>query len=411
MRATTGEEQTEMADHQLLRSVIGGRYKLHKLIGVGSFASVFQAIELTDGARVAIKCIRKPSGVDRIAKKERIQREIECLKTLGHHPSIVGLLHVFDSTEYIFLVLERCEMDLYEAITEKERFPPEVVKEVFLQVVSAVQECHTFGIYHRDIKPENILVANDYTIRLADFGLATVERMSTEKGTGSARYLCPENMAHDEEDDTFPMHPRYGVTDSAKGDVWALGVILINLLFGKNPWHSASPSDPIYHAFAYTDPDILKSIFKLTPRMNSLLKRIFDVNPHTRITLDDLAIEFEEIVQFTTDEKIDTVKHTDSARTVLCDSWSSGSNSSGDSLSRNHYDPPIFPSQPPSHQKPITVHHRQTATVDFANNMPSPITPKEFLDRRFQETNKQDQEAMDDAFGLGRIDLSDNTLF
>jgi serine/threonine protein kinase len=212
--------------------------------------------------------------------------------------------------------------------------------------------------------------------------------MSADKGTGSARYLAPENMV-DLKTKNYAL--KHELTDSAKGDVWSLGVILINLLFGKNPWHEAHPTDPIYNAFCYTDPDILQSIFHLTPRMNSLVKRIFDFNPRTRISLDDLIIEFEEISHYT-QKQYSVIKHADSARTIRCDS-----------SSEDPYDPPLFADRKSDSLKPHNIIKHVLDAISV-NPIPSPITPKECLDCGF----KLNEETTDAVFGIQTMRISDN---
>ncbi len=153
----------------LIGSLLNNRYRIAQLLGQGSFATVYLAVDLLAKRKVAIKCLVKES-------LRSLTHELTILKCLPPHPNLCGLLDSFDSPKHLFLVMELCEMDLYEAIIRKDGFPPEVVREVFNQILSAIAALHAKGIAHRDIKPENILIAGDYTIRITDFGLATRDR-------------------------------------------------------------------------------------------------------------------------------------------------------------------------------------------------------------------------------------------
>ena len=75
----------------------------------------------------------------------------------------------------MFLFLEKCSLDLYDAIISRNGFPSPVVKEVFVQLIDALMYCHSKGVYHRDIKPENVLISADFTVKFTDFGLSTTD--------------------------------------------------------------------------------------------------------------------------------------------------------------------------------------------------------------------------------------------
>ena len=103
--------------------------------------------------------------------------------------------------------------------------------------------------------------------------------------------MAPELVVDEEEED---LSLRRGYSPFAN-DVWSLGIILINLLFGKNPWSKAALSDPIYHAYIYTNPNILQDNFKLSSSLHYLMKQVLDPNPRTRISLSRLQEEFNRI--------------------------------------------------------------------------------------------------------------------
>jgi serine/threonine protein kinase len=149
-------------------SVLGGYIELINVLGVGAYGTVYQARNVVTGALYAVKALDK-AGLD--ARQRKFQeREIELHYQASQHDSVVSMHKVIDSRDSTFVVLEYCpEGDL-----------------------RAVQYCHDQNIYHRDLKPENILVKdNGYTVKLADFGLATRDVLTSDFGCGSTFYMSP----------------------------------------------------------------------------------------------------------------------------------------------------------------------------------------------------------------------------
>ena len=263
---------------------LDGHLQLVKILGVGAYGVVYAAIDIYDNTPYAVKALSKvgPTGLPLDDAQKRFQaREISLHARARRHPNIVSLVEILDGPDCIYVVMEYCpEGDLFAAITEQQKYVGDdaLAKQVFLQLLDAVQFCHRIGIYHRDLKPENVLVCDHgQTVKLADFGLATTEQFTTDFGCGSTFYMSPE------------CHKRSGSPcyESGPNDVWSLGVILVNLTCGRNPWKRAEPRDETYSAYL-RDPNFLQSILPLSNELNAILRRIFDPNPRKRITLDEL---------------------------------------------------------------------------------------------------------------------------
>ncbi|KAJ3378972.1 hypothetical protein HDU92_007004, partial [Lobulomyces angularis] len=269
----------------LINQQIEPGFYLHSIIGSGSFATVFKGIK--NNKEYAIKAFSKSKMTSK--QLETLKREAKIMKHLSNHPNIVQFYKVIENNDFFFLVMELCEMDLFEAITKQNGFPQEVVKEVFLQLLNALIYCHEMGVYHRDIKPENIMISKDFKVKLCDFGLATTERWSTEFGCGSVRYMAPECMNASKKKKCY---------SSALNDVWSMGILLINLLFGKNPWHEASEKDQIYNTYITTNPRILRKQFNLSLEGESLFSKIFETSLKKRISLTELKTLIQNIPTF-----------------------------------------------------------------------------------------------------------------
>jgi len=258
--------------------VIDQRYELVDLLGYGTYGCTYLARDMKYlGDLYAIKCLCKHGFSSQQLDMQR--QEVYHHLVVGEHPAVVALHTVVDTPDFLYLVLEFCNGgDLYDAITDRQQSSlladDESIKLVFLQILDAVEHCHSVGVYHRDIKPENILIAGDGTVKLADFGLASRDELSTDHGCGSSFYMSPEHQ------DVRPYSP-------AKADIWSLGILLLNLCFGRNPWKQAAASDPTFEAYT-RDPSTLTDMFPLTRECYELLLRVLCVDPDDRCDLQEL---------------------------------------------------------------------------------------------------------------------------
>jgi len=272
---------TCLAPEDRLGCVLAGRLELVSILGTGAYGVVYQAVDILTNIYYAVKALPK-AGLD--PRQRRFQRrEIALHHQAGQHPNVVSLHRILDSPDCTFVVLEYCpEGDLFANITEQGRFvgDDQLAKHAFLQILDAVQYCHSIGIFHRDLKPENILVTNHgQTVKLADFGLATNDSITYDFGCGSTFYMSPEVQQ--------PLTRPYERYATAPNDVWSLGVILVNLTCGRNPWKKASTEDSTFRAFL-RDPKFLSSILPISPELNMILRRIFECDPQKRISLQEL---------------------------------------------------------------------------------------------------------------------------
>lgn len=168
-----------------------------RILGTGAYGTVYLARDTTNDVRYAVKALNKyidGRPVD-LRTQHFQQTEMNLHYQASAHPNVVSLLRILETPLVTYVFLEYCpEGDLFTNITEHQRYTnkPQDAKDVFLQIVNAVEHCHNLGIYHRDLKPENILVAKGGNqVKLADFGLATTEPFSRDFGCGSTFYMSP----------------------------------------------------------------------------------------------------------------------------------------------------------------------------------------------------------------------------
>ncbi|KAL6880775.1 Pkinase domain-containing protein [Trichoderma novae-zelandiae] len=285
-----------LAPEQRLGQLLEGTLQLTDILGTGAYGVVYTALDINTGVQYAVKCLSKYNADGTPLERRQVayqQREIRLHYLASAHPNVVSMMKIVDDPDCIYVILEYCpEGDLFSNITERGRYvgKDELSKKVFLQILDAVEHCHNLNIYHRDLKPENILVTdNGETVKLADFGLATSEDRSEDYGCGSTFYMSPECL------DPSARKPYYMC---APNDVWSLGVILVNLTCGRNPWKQASYQDSTYRAYVRSQ-DFLKTILPLTDELNAILGRIFNPNPEHRITLPELRQRIMACSQFT----------------------------------------------------------------------------------------------------------------
>jgi serine/threonine protein kinase len=171
-----------------------------------------------------------------------------------------------------------------------------------LQLIDGVAFLHSLGIAHRDIKPENLVCSHDGTrVRICDFGLATSERKSDEFGCGSTFYIAPECLG-----DWNPKQTHY---DTQRSDIWSLGVILVNLVCGRNPWRIASTADESFTSFL-ADPTFLRRILPISDECLYVLTQIFTIDPNARISLTKLRRAVCEVRSFFMGEEELRAAHT-----------------------------------------------------------------------------------------------------
>ncbi|KAI1316023.1 hypothetical protein EDD11_010548 [Mortierella claussenii] len=262
------------------RTIADGSLIIQDILGVGAYGSVHRAIDMSSSHIRAVKCLNH-AGLNSRQHAFQIQ-EAEMHARVTGHPNIATLHSVTEEGDNLFMVLDYgADGDLFYNITERGGIVGNEtrIKSIFDQIASAVMHCHSRGVYHRDLKPENIIISNG-SVKLVDFGLATTEAISSDFGCGSAYYLSPECQGG-----YIEMVKSY---DSAANDVWSLGVILINLVFGRNPWKQSCAKDETFSAYA-NNRDFLQTILPMSSELNEIIKAVFCINPQHRIKLPELA--------------------------------------------------------------------------------------------------------------------------
>ena len=208
---------------------LNGRYKIQSLIGTGGMAAVYLAKDLILDRLVAIKVLRLDFRQNDDAMR-RFRREALSATQLTH-PNIVGVYDVGQSQEMNYIVMEYVEgTDLKDYVRQRGALHPIEAVRIMMQIVSAIAAAHQNRIIHRDIKPQNILIDREGNVKITDFGIAVAlsDTSLTQTNTllGSVHYLSPEQAR--------------GGMATIQTDIYALGIVLYELLTGRVPFDGES---------------------------------------------------------------------------------------------------------------------------------------------------------------------------
>lgn len=202
-----------------------GRYRLDEPLGSGGMAVVYRGYDDELERPVAVKLLADNLAADERFRR-RFLREARLAAGLGH-PNIVQVYDAGEHERRPYIVMEHVEGEtVAELLAREGRLAPAPAAELAAQVAAGLAHAHAHGLIHRDVKPQNLLVERTGNVKIADFGIArsSTDTRLTEAGTilGTAAYLAPEQAA--------------GAKVSPATDVYALGVVLYELLAGRTPY-------------------------------------------------------------------------------------------------------------------------------------------------------------------------------
>lgn len=208
---------------------LDGRYEIREIIGVGGMAVVYKAYDNIDDRIVAIK-ILKDEYLTNEDFKRRFKNESKAIAVLSH-PNIVRVYNVSFGDRLQYIVMEYVDgITLKEYIEQQGVINWKEAVHFMGQILAALQHAHDKGIVHQDIKPQNIMLLQDGTIKVTDFGIARFSRVdndtTSENAIGSVHYISPEQARGEMTDD--------------KADIYSVGVVMYEMLTGKLPFQSDS---------------------------------------------------------------------------------------------------------------------------------------------------------------------------
>uniref|UniRef100_A0A0E0PNX5 non-specific serine/threonine protein kinase n=1 Tax=Oryza rufipogon TaxID=4529 RepID=A0A0E0PNX5_ORYRU len=253
------------------RSVLMERYVIGRQLGQGTFGKVYYARNLSSGQSVAIKMIDKEK-ILKVGLMEQIKREISIMR-LVRHPNVLQLFEVMATKSKIYFALEYAKGgELFHKMA-RAKLNEESARNYFQQLISAMDYCHSRGVYHRDLKPENLLLDENETLKVSDFGLSALAESRRQDGLlhtacGTPAYVAPEVLS------------RKGYSGS-KADVWSCGVILFVLVANYLPFHDRNIIQ-MYRKIAKAE---YRCPRHFSAELKELLYGILDPDPSTRMSI------------------------------------------------------------------------------------------------------------------------------
>ncbi len=208
--------------------ILDDRYEIIELIGSGGMANVYKALCHRLNRYDAVKIMRDETAANTELRR-RFCAESQAVAMLSH-PNIVSVYDVSHSDDVEYIVMELIEgITLKQYLQKKSVLEPAEVLDFTIQIAKALEHAHSKGIIHRDIKPQNIMLLKDGMIKVADFGIASLESDIEEnngEAVGSVHYIAPEQAR--------------GQAPDARSDIYSLGIVMYEMLTGKLPYIGSS---------------------------------------------------------------------------------------------------------------------------------------------------------------------------
>jgi beta-lactam-binding protein with PASTA domain/tRNA A-37 threonylcarbamoyl transferase component Bud32 len=262
---------TTVAD-PLVGRVLEGRYAVQSRIARGGMATVYLAVDQRLDREVAIKVMHADLARDEDFLR-RFIREARSAARLSH-PGVVSVYDQGEDAGSWFLVMEYVPgHTLRDLLNERGRLTPREALALLDPVLDALAAAHWNGLIHRDIKPENVLLADDGRVKVADFGLARAVATSTSNQDskvllGTVAYLAPEQVER-------------SVAD-ARSDVYAIGILLFEMLTGRKPFEGDSAIQVAYQHVHSDVPAPSTLVAGLAPALDLLVQQATARDPDAR---------------------------------------------------------------------------------------------------------------------------------
>lgn len=214
----------ENTTDKYIGKILDDRYEIIELIGSGGMANVYKALCHRLNRYDAVKIMRDETAANTELRR-RFRAESQAVAMLSH-PNIVSVYDVSHNDDVEYIVMELIDgITLKQYLQKKSVLDPSEVLDFTIQTAKALEHAHSKGIIHRDIKPQNIMLLKDGMIKVADFGIASLENTIEENNgetVGSVHYIAPEQAR--------------GEAPDARSDIYSLGIVMYEMLTGKLPY-------------------------------------------------------------------------------------------------------------------------------------------------------------------------------
>jgi len=277
-----------------------GPYLIRKMVARGGMADVYVADDPLLGRAAALKIIHPGTLPGDPEASGRYEREVRAASAVSH-PNVAHIYGAgeFDGSKYI--AMEYVEGTSLRELLKKGPITYTKALSIATQLAKALSAAHKMGVVHRDIKPENIIVTEDGTVKILDFGIAKLNvGHLPESLDGNVSFRTPPGLIMGTIGYMSPEQVRGKETDS-RTDIWSLGVVLYEMLAGRRPFQGDSETDTLT-AILTDEPELSEStLSRLHPIMACIVRRCLTKNPNDRFQSSaDLAFALESLRTQTT---------------------------------------------------------------------------------------------------------------
>ena len=214
-----------------LGALLGGRYRIQRLLGRGGMGAVYLADDQALGESVALKVVSSSLALDPEQAISRFRREAQAARRIAH-ANVIRIHDLGEAGALLYISMEYfAGRTLKEILETRGKLPVEELRDLVGQICQGLEAAHTAGVVHRDLKPGNVLVGERNAVKLIDFGLATSELMkgltATGQMLGTPHYMSPEQVR--------------GAPVDVRSDIYSLAALMFHAAAGSPPFDGASP--------------------------------------------------------------------------------------------------------------------------------------------------------------------------
>jgi len=276
-----------------LGKTLDGRYRLDHLLALGGMSRIYRSMDKRLHRAVVVK-ILNDNYASEPTVRERFQSEAVIAANITH-PNVVSIRDHNVSDNLVYLVMEYVRgRNLDQVISDRGRFTPRQTLSVLEQICNGLSAAHREGIIHRDMKPANVLLADTGEIKLTDFGLARAASAHTQSATllATLSHVSPELVS--------------GSSADSRSDIYALGIMIYQMLTGKLPYSETNPAAMMKHHLDSPMPLPSQTVPGLAVDLDELVQWCTEKDPEKRP--QDASLLLEEVRQIhstLTDEQLD----------------------------------------------------------------------------------------------------------
>lgn len=261
-------------------------YRIEELIGEGGMGTVYRAVDTVLGREVALKMLHS-NLISQSTFFERFKNEAQVLARLNH-PNIATLHNFIEDDGDYFMVMEFIEgADLERVLKTSGKLPVETVLQIAEQTLEGLTHAHARGVFHRDLKPANLIVTPEKQLKIMDFGIAKAvdsqKLTQVNKLIGTLEYIAPEILKGEE--------------PSAQSDLYAIGVVVYELLTGRMPFVGDTDYDLMQQIIHKKPLRINAEEARIPKELEGIVNKLLNKNPGKRYAnADELKVAIANVI-------------------------------------------------------------------------------------------------------------------